>query len=88
MGLVPYFTFDMPFIVANISSILMIPSDLCSMLAEKLNMTPEAAEKWIVNLIRNARLDAKIDSKEVMLILVFLIYIFLFIIEEIVIFTI
>eukprot|EP00112_Aurelia_sp_Birch-Aquarium-sp1_P016035 Seg3599.1 transcript_id=Seg3599.1/GoldUCD/mRNA.D3Y31 product="Eukaryotic translation initiation factor 3 subunit E" protein_id=Seg3599.1/GoldUCD/D3Y31 len=35
-----------------------------SMLAEKLNMTPEAAEKWIVNLIRNARLDAKIDSKE------------------------
>lgn len=33
------------------------------MLAEKLNMTPEEAEKWIVNLIRNARLDAKIDSK-------------------------
>ncbi|XP_065061945.1 eukaryotic translation initiation factor 3 subunit E-like [Rhopilema esculentum] len=35
-----------------------------SMLAEKLNMTPEDAEKWIVNLIRNATLDAKIDSKE------------------------
>jgi len=35
------------------------------MLAEKLNMSPEAAERWIVNLIRNARLDAKIDSKEV-----------------------
>lgn len=34
------------------------------MLAEKLNMTPEDAEKWIVNLIRQARLDAKIDSKE------------------------
>ncbi|GIY31435.1 eukaryotic translation initiation factor 3 subunit E [Caerostris darwini] len=34
-----------------------------SMLAEKLNMTPEVAEKWIVNLIRNARLDAKIDSQ-------------------------
>uniref|UniRef100_A0A131YQ06 Translation initiation factor 3 subunit E n=1 Tax=Rhipicephalus appendiculatus TaxID=34631 RepID=A0A131YQ06_RHIAP len=34
-----------------------------NMLAEKLNMTPEAAEKWIVNLIRNAHLDAKIDSK-------------------------
>ncbi|PRD17857.1 UNVERIFIED_CONTAM: eif3ea [Trichonephila clavipes] len=33
------------------------------MLAEKLNMTPEVAEKWIVNLIRNARLDAKIDSQ-------------------------
>lgn len=34
-----------------------------SMLAEKLNMTPDEAERWIVNLIRNARLDAKIDSK-------------------------
>ena len=33
------------------------------MLAEKLNMTPDEAERWIVNLIRNARLDAKIDSK-------------------------
>ncbi|XP_015790911.1 eukaryotic translation initiation factor 3 subunit E [Tetranychus urticae] len=33
------------------------------MLAEKLNMTPEEAEKWIANLIRQARLDAKIDSK-------------------------
>ena len=36
-----------------------------SMLAEKLNMSPEEAERWIVNLIRNARLDAKIDSKQV-----------------------
>ena len=34
-----------------------------SMLAEKLNMAPEEAERWIVNLIRNAHLDAKIDSK-------------------------
>jgi len=33
------------------------------MLADKLNMTPDEAERWIVNLIRNARLDAKIDSK-------------------------
>lgn len=33
------------------------------MLAEKLNMEPEVAECWIVNLIRNAHLDAKIDSK-------------------------
>jgi len=32
------------------------------MLAEKLNMEEEAAERWIVDLIRNARLDAKIDS--------------------------
>ncbi|CAB1333625.1 unnamed protein product [Coregonus sp. 'balchen'] len=36
---------------------------LRTMLADKLNMTPEEAERWIVNLIRNARLDAKIDSK-------------------------
>lgn len=35
-----------------------------AMLGEKLNMTAEEAEIWIVNLIRNARLDAKIDSKE------------------------
>ncbi|ESO08361.1 hypothetical protein HELRODRAFT_74899 [Helobdella robusta] len=35
-----------------------------SLLAEKLNMDEEEeAERWIVNLIRNARLDAKIDSK-------------------------
>jgi translation initiation factor 3 subunit E len=40
------------------------------MLADKLNMTPEEAERWIVNLIRNARLDAKIDSKLVSTILV------------------
>lgn len=39
----------------------------CSMLADKLNMTPEEAERWIVNLIRNARLDAKLDSKLVRL---------------------
>merc|ERR1719233_131242 len=34
------------------------------MLADKLNMSPEEAERWIVNLIRNASLDAKIDSKQ------------------------
>ena len=34
-----------------------------NMLTEKLSMTPEEAERWIVNLIRNARLYAKIDSK-------------------------
>lgn len=42
------------------------------MLADKLNMTPEEAERWIVNLIRNARLDAKIDSKLVSIMLVIL----------------
>jgi len=33
------------------------------MLAEKLNMPPEDAERWIVDLIRHSPLDAKIDSK-------------------------
>ena len=37
------------------------------MLADKLNMSPDEAERWIVNLIRNARLDAKIDSKLVII---------------------
>jgi len=32
------------------------------MLAAKLSMDEEAAERWVVDLIRNARLDAKIDS--------------------------
>ena len=40
-------------------------SDHSRMLAEKLDMSPEDAERWIVNLIRNARLDAKIDSEKV-----------------------
>lgn len=35
-----------------------------SVLAEKLNMDADDAEKWIVNLIRNARMDAKIDSQK------------------------
>uniref|UniRef100_A0A7S0N9X6 Eukaryotic translation initiation factor 3 subunit E n=1 Tax=Chlamydomonas leiostraca TaxID=1034604 RepID=A0A7S0N9X6_9CHLO len=33
------------------------------LLAGRLNMDIEAAEKWIANLILNARLNAKIDSK-------------------------
>lgn len=33
------------------------------MLSEKLNMDRDSAEKWVVNLIREARLDAKIDSQ-------------------------
>ena len=35
------------------------------MLADKLNKSSDNAERWIVNLIREARLDAKIDAKEV-----------------------
>ena len=34
-----------------------------NMLAQKLNMESDDAERWIVNLIRNAKLDAKIDSQ-------------------------
>jgi translation initiation factor 3 subunit E len=33
-----------------------------STLAQKLDMDQDAAERWTVNLIRNAHLDAKIDS--------------------------
>mmetsp|Transcript_624 Transcript_624/g.1823 ORF Transcript_624/g.1823 Transcript_624/m.1823 type:complete len:429 (+) Transcript_624:133-1419(+) len=33
------------------------------MLADKLNMERSEAETWVVNLIRNARLNAKIDSQ-------------------------
>lgn len=32
------------------------------LLAQKLDMSPEDSEKWIVNLIRGAKLDAKIDT--------------------------
>ncbi|KAI9018467.1 eIF3 subunit 6 N terminal domain-containing protein [Hyaloraphidium curvatum] len=32
-------------------------------MSEMLNLPRESGEKWIVNLIRNARLDAKIDAK-------------------------
>ncbi|KAF2350391.1 Proteasome component (PCI) domain [Trinorchestia longiramus] len=35
-----------------------------NMLAEKLNMSPPDAERWIVDLIRQAKLDAKIDSQQ------------------------
>lgn len=34
-----------------------------NMLASKLNMMPDAAERWIVNLIRTAHMEARIDSK-------------------------
>jgi hypothetical protein len=33
------------------------------MLADKLQMSSSEAERWIVNLIRNAKLDAKLDSQ-------------------------
>ena len=32
-------------------------------LALKVDLSSQSAEKWIVNLIRNARLNAKIDSQ-------------------------
>lgn len=33
------------------------------MLAEKLNLNYDEAERWIVNLIRTSKLEAKIDSE-------------------------
>lgn len=32
-------------------------------LAEKLNLNLEEAERWMVNLIRTSKLDAKIDTE-------------------------
>lgn len=34
------------------------------MIAKKVNMSPQAAERWIVNLILHARLEARIDSEK------------------------
>eukprot|EP00274_Cyanoptyche_gloeocystis_P000930 CAMPEP_0196661114 /NCGR_PEP_ID=MMETSP1086-20130531/42746_1 /TAXON_ID=77921 /ORGANISM="Cyanoptyche gloeocystis , Strain SAG4.97" /LENGTH=498 /DNA_ID=CAMNT_0041995867 /DNA_START=31 /DNA_END=1525 /DNA_ORIENTATION=- len=34
-----------------------------TLLASQLSMEKESAERWVVNLIRNAKLDAKIDSQ-------------------------
>lgn len=34
------------------------------MVASTLNMVPEEAERWIVNLIKSAKLDARIDSEK------------------------
>ena len=45
-----------------------------SMLATKLNLSADDAERWIVNLIRNAKLDAKIDAKEVSIVVHKLVY--------------
>ena len=33
------------------------------MLATRLDMSPEEAERWMVNLISNAKLDARIDAR-------------------------
>ncbi|MEQ2217258.1 Eukaryotic translation initiation factor 3 subunit E-A, partial [Xenoophorus captivus] len=53
----------LPFILSPVRTPDLFIFFINSMLADKLNMSPEEAERWIVNLIRNARLDAKIDSK-------------------------
>jgi len=34
-------------------------------MSEMLNLEKDSGEKWIANLIRSARLDAKIDIKSV-----------------------
>lgn len=46
--------------------------DLAS-LAQKLGMDRDEAEKWIVDLIRNAQLDAKIDSENVRIFIIIII---------------
>lgn len=42
---------------------LIIWSVCCRVLAEKLNLNYEDAERWILNLIRTSKLDAKIDTQ-------------------------
>jgi len=39
------------------------------MIASKLNMTPREAELWIVKLIQNAKLDARIDAERSMVVM-------------------
>jgi translation initiation factor 3 subunit E len=39
-------------------------------MSQRLNLTQEEGEKWIVNLIRDTRVDAKIDFEEVKIIIV------------------
>lgn len=34
-------------------------------MSQRLNLSQEEGEKWIVNLIRDTRVDAKIDFEEV-----------------------
>lgn len=41
--------------------IIIINRDMC----QTLNLDQEEGEKWIVNLIRDTRVDAKIDFEEV-----------------------
>lgn len=51
-----------------IQSFFSNPSSLvtfCSALSAQLGLSAEEGERWIVSLIRDARLDAKIDLKEV-----------------------
>lgn len=38
---------------------------ICSELSDRLGMSREEGERWIVDLVRDAKLDAKIDFKEV-----------------------
>jgi len=41
-------------------------------MSEMLNLEKDSGEKWIANLIRSARLDAKIDIKNVSVIYMYI----------------
>jgi len=41
-------------------------------MSEMLNLEKDSGEKWIANLIRSARLDAKIDIKNVSCLFIYL----------------
>jgi hypothetical protein len=44
-----------------------LPRTFYRELSDRLGMSREEGERWIVDLVRDARLDAKIDFKEVSL---------------------
>jgi len=44
--------------------LLLLSRFLCRDLSTRLGLSQEEGEKWIVNLIRDTRVDAKIDYQE------------------------
>lgn len=58
-----YFSCNTPNDIPRIFLVKTKTSNFFRVLAEKLNLNYEEAERWIVNLIRSSKLDAKIDSE-------------------------
>ena len=56
---------DIAFVLSSLYSVSLTDTLFGRILSQQLGLSPSEGEKWIVNLIREARLDAKIDFKEV-----------------------